>query len=343
MSVSPLVSVVMPVYNGQRFLSQAIDSILVQTFTNFELIAVDDGSTDDTAKILDAFRGRDSRIVVHRQAKNSGIVAALNQGCRMARGELIARMDADDVSLPHRLSRQVAYLTANPGVGLVGASVRIMDAEGNLGRLKSYPVTPAAVAWSMLFYNSVAHPVVMFRRSMLEQAGFYPDGYPSAEDYALFARLARSTAIDNLPDVLLHYRAWSSNSTSRGWEKQEASATRIVCECVQAWSNITLSPDQAKLLRGLSRNDYPRSRSELRMLGDLLPRLFRDFACQRSSLNLSAARRDAAVRLWLLAAIAVRRAPELSATLAYRGTRMSPVSPWLFASKVARHLMTRDA
>src|SRR5262245_39958720 len=116
---APLVSVVMPAYNGERFVVEAVRSILAQTFRDFELIVVDDGSTDRTAELVAAEQSRDPRVVVHRQPSNQGFRIALNAGCALARGELIARMDADDVSLPERFERQVAFLRAHPEVGVV--------------------------------------------------------------------------------------------------------------------------------------------------------------------------------------------------------------------------------
>src|SRR5687768_9583402 len=158
-----LVSVVMPVYNGERFLRDAVDSILLQTYRNFELIVVDDGSSDRTADILDAYEMQDSRVRVHRHERNAGIVAARNQGCRMARGGFIAVMDADDISLPHRLEIQFNYLRSHPEIAAVGGWVRRIDQNGLPGEVQHYPLEPAILAWSMLFFNSVAHPVVMFR------------------------------------------------------------------------------------------------------------------------------------------------------------------------------------
>src|SRR5947208_11205951 len=152
----PLVSVVMPVYNGERFVVEAVRSILAQTFRDFECIVVDDGSTDRTPELLAIEQTGDPRLVVHRQPSNMGFRMALNTGCALARGEFIARMDADDVSLPTRLERQVAFLRANPRVGAVGSAIQVIDDRGVRSRIKSYPLGSGLAAWSMLFFNSLA-------------------------------------------------------------------------------------------------------------------------------------------------------------------------------------------
>jgi len=181
---APLVSAVMPVYNGERFVVEAVRSILAQTFGDFECVVVDDGSTDGTAKLLEAEQARDSRLVVHRQPSNLGFRAALNTGCALARGELIARMDADDISEPTRFEQQVAFLRAHPEVGVVGSAMQVIDDHGVRGRVKSYPAGGGLAAWSMLFFNSLGHPSVMMRRALLE-AAFHYGGADGALDHGL--------------------------------------------------------------------------------------------------------------------------------------------------------------
>src|SRR5262249_44526169 len=173
---APLVSVVMPVYNGERFVVEAVRSILAQTFRDFECLVVDDGSTDRTPELLAAEQARDPRLVVHRQPANLGFREALTTGCALARGELIARMDADDISLPTRLERQVAFLQTHPKVGVVGSAVQFLDDRGAPGAIKLNPLGSGLAAWSMVFFNSLVHPSVTLRRAALEAAGGYPAG-----------------------------------------------------------------------------------------------------------------------------------------------------------------------
>lgn len=205
------VSVVMPVFNGQAHLETALDSILAQAAPSFELIAVDDGSTDQTASILDRRSRRDSRLRVIRQP-HSGIVAALNRGVAAARGRYIARMDADDVSLPGRLGLQAGYLDSHPAIGLVASRVAYLgDSERNRGLSvfvdwTNALTTPDDIALSRFIESPFVHPSVMFRRELTARFGAYRDGdFP--EDYELWLRwLERGVRMAKLDQTLLEWR-----------------------------------------------------------------------------------------------------------------------------------------
>ena len=127
---TPLISVIMPVFNGENFLQDAVGSILGQTFTDFELIAIDDGSTDNSTALLESFRLNDRRVIIQRHTENQGVTAALNTGLALARGKYIARMDADDISLPVRFEKQVAFMETHPEIDILGSAVRLMDERG---------------------------------------------------------------------------------------------------------------------------------------------------------------------------------------------------------------------
>lgn len=209
-----LISVIMPAYNASRFVREAIESILAQDDTCFELIVVDDCSTDNTASICSEYAQRDSRVSLLRTHVNSGISGALNVGLAAARGVLIARMDADDISLPSRLSRQRAHLQANPSIGVCGMGIEIMDADGrSLGR----PSTAIGVdlierlaAWC----SPLAHPTWMFRREVVDVIGGYRDVAP-AEDYDFLLRvLASGWKLSNIADLGLRYRVSASSTAS---------------------------------------------------------------------------------------------------------------------------------
>ena len=254
----PRVSVVMPIFNEGLLAGESIESVLSQTFTDFEFIIVDDGSTDGTPEILATCAARDARVRVRRLPRNVSFREALNEGCRLARGEFIARLDGDDVCLPNRLAYQVAYLDAHPEVGVVGSAVQLVDKDGVRGRVKRFPDEPSLVAWSMFFFNSVAHPAVMMRREMLDRVGFYPSECAGGtEDYALFTALSRITRLANLSDVLLLHRTWSEIMTHPSWEAQERDACRIASETATACCGVQIPRDHASLLRGLSRDPVP--------------------------------------------------------------------------------------
>lgn len=208
-SATPKVTVLMPVYNAAPFLRAAVDSILGQTFGDFELLAIDDGSTDASHAILESYR--DPRVRLVTNERNLGIVATLNRGLELANGQYVARMDADDLSRPDRLARQVAYLEAHPEVGVCGGWCR------QFGTVRAatirYPERHEAIMANLLFGNALAHPTVMMRRMILAQQGFHYENFRHAEDYELWLRLSRVTQLHNLQVVLLDYRVSGSSLT----------------------------------------------------------------------------------------------------------------------------------
>ncbi|MHC4947619.1 MAG: glycosyltransferase family 2 protein [Planctomycetota bacterium] len=197
----------MPLHNGERFLDEAIDSILAQTWQDFEFIIVDDGSTDRTPAILESAADRDPRIVVQRHA-NRGIVAALNDGLAASRGVYVARMDADDVARADRLAVQVDYLERHPACGLVGSRVVVIDDAGRRLRVMGEAMDHAGLVDAMLANAGqvIYHPVVMFRRALVDGIGGYRHEYPFLEDLDLFLRVAEVAEVTNLEAPLLRYR-----------------------------------------------------------------------------------------------------------------------------------------
>lgn len=206
MDKNPRVSVLMPVYNGERYLREAIESILNQTYTDFEFIIIDDGSTDNTWQILQSYAANEPRIVLVRNETNIGLAGSLNKGLGLARGEYIARMDADDVSLPERLASQVAFLDEHPKVGVVGSSVQLIDADGSPTRIVRQPTMHGLILWFLCFHTAFAHPTVVFRKAVVEGVGGYDDAIVANEDRDLWQRLSSVTRLANLPDVYLLYR-----------------------------------------------------------------------------------------------------------------------------------------
>lgn len=200
----PVISVVMPLFNGGRFLASAMESVLTQSQGPLELLVLDDGSTDDSAGIARSFG--DPRIRLLRNATNQGVVRTRNRGIREARGEFIAFLDCDDIALPDRLETQLSFLRDNPGLILVGSWIALMDEQGELtGEFSRYATGPQALASAMLFDNCFAQSAVMVRREALLKEG-YREEYPCAEDYDLFARLTLAGKGANIPRVLTLYR-----------------------------------------------------------------------------------------------------------------------------------------
>jgi GT2 family glycosyltransferase len=210
---APAVSVVMPVRNGARFLAAALDSVLGQTGVEFEVICIDDGSADGTWPILAQFADRFRNLRICR-GEGSGISDALNQGLRLARGSLIARMDADDICRPGRLATQARWLDLHPSLGALGTQALLIDeADRACGKYR-VPVGCRRVHNALATSSPIIHPTVMMRRDLVLAVGGYRRLFDGAEDYDLWLRLARRARIDNLPNAFLYYRRHTRQQTS---------------------------------------------------------------------------------------------------------------------------------
>ena len=212
----PAISVIMSVYNGEAHLAEAVESVLSQTFRDFELVILDDGSTDRSLEIVRGYAAKDSRVrLITRE--NRGLIASLNQLIGEARAPLLARMDADDRCHPERLARQHAFLAAHPACGVVGSWAHRMGGDGTVwpGYVYKFPVTPAEVRAAIGYESILAHPTVMYRRDVVRQAGGYHSAFKHAEDFDLWLRMADITEISNIPEPLLTYRTHADQITSR--------------------------------------------------------------------------------------------------------------------------------
>ena len=196
--MKPCVSVLMSVYNGEQYLASAVESILNQTFADYEFIIIDDGSSDATWNILQEYTREDGRIVLHRNHKNMGLAKSLNHGLLMAKGEYIARQDADDVSLPSRFSLQIRYMERHPEIDILGTGYYQIDEEGKYLSKVILPEDDFNIHWIMLFNNAFCHTSVVLRHNHLEPLS-YDDELMVAQDYELWSRLTQSTQAANLP------------------------------------------------------------------------------------------------------------------------------------------------
>jgi len=188
---TPQVSVLLPVFNGDRFLAAAIESVLSQKFADLELVIIDDGSTDGTADVIDSYRG-DARVRSFPLPKNVGLVASLNFGLKQCRGPLIARLDADDTCQPTRLERQVAAFSRDDKLVLHATAYDRVDPDGKLLRVGQPPLTHASLVGAMLSGNRLSHSTIMFRRSAVRLAGGYRSEWFPVEDYDLWLRLCEA-------------------------------------------------------------------------------------------------------------------------------------------------------
>ena len=225
MNTAPLVSVLMPVYNAEKYVAEAIESILNQTYTNFEFLIFNDGSTDASAAIINRYH--DNRIRLINAPENTGYVPHLNAGIDLAKGKYIARMDADDISIGTRLEKQVAFMEANPEVGLVGTAINTFDANGPV--FTWFPEqTHEAVKCYMLFDTCFAHPSVMLRKEILLQHQLrYDATYMPAEDYKLWTDLVLITQAANLKEPLLNYRESVTQISQQKSHLQVGNANRV--------------------------------------------------------------------------------------------------------------------
>lgn len=231
----PSVSILMPVYNAEPYLSEAIQSMLNQTYADFELIILDDCSTDRSAEVVHTYT--DVRIVYHRNEVNCGLANNLNTGLKLAKGKYIARMDGDDISLPHRLQTQVDFLESHPDIDLCSCAMQMFGADNQLWIRDR---DPEQVKISMMFYSAVLHASSVFRRDVFEQNNLYynQETFP-AEDYDLWARAAFFCRMVNLPDVMYLYRMHRTQVTStdpRSAEKCREIQIRYLSEALPVLS-----------------------------------------------------------------------------------------------------------
>ena len=238
----PLVSVLMPVFNGASFLREAIESVLNQSFERFEFIIIDDGSTDSSCDIISQFE--DDRIRFVPQKSNKGIISTLNLGLTLAKGKYLARMDADDISLPTRLEQQVEFLESNLGVGCLGTNFQFLDSPADTSWIQYYSAEDTKI--SLLFGCGLCHPTVMLRTSELRSHRLtYPAAYPHAEDYGFWVKVSDCTRIANLPQVLLSYRQ----------HDRQVSKTKNVIQCrsiaeihKQQFQRLGICPNKADMM-----------------------------------------------------------------------------------------------
>ena len=215
----PAVSVVMPVFNSGDTLAAAIESIRAQAFINWELLVLDDGSSDQSLEIAESAASVDDR-VKSIPLNHSGLINTLNHGLELAAAELVARMDADDISLPLRLEKQVAFLRDYPQVAVVGGAAELFHNHGEIQQLIRHPTEPSDVAAAMEKNSSLVHPSVMIRREVVLSLGGYRKPFLAAEDYDLWLRIMGGYQIANLPDVILRYRIGGSQESVLQAEQQ---------------------------------------------------------------------------------------------------------------------------
>lgn len=224
---TPRVSVLMSAYNSEKYIAEAIESILNQTFTDFEFIIINDGSTDNTAKIISDYAKSDKRIKFIDNKKNAGLIAALNQGLDFCRGEYIARMDSDDISLPERFAKQVKYMDQHPECGALSTWANKFGPNITKDKILTYIPTVKLLDF-LVYGDKVLNPGSMVRRSVLVDNNIkYNPEYKYAEDYAFWIEVVKHAEIHNLQEILLKYRWHDGNVSVTHRQTQLECAERI--------------------------------------------------------------------------------------------------------------------
>ncbi|MGC4031251.1 MAG: glycosyltransferase [Tepidisphaeraceae bacterium] len=228
----PRVSILMAVYNGRDYLPATMASMLEQTFTDFEFVIIDDGSTDGVTDLLRDYAAKDSRIKLTSRP-NKGLTPTLNEGLRLCTAPLVARMDSDDLARPDRLAKQVAFMDAHPEVALLGGGYELIDQHGRLLTTLTPPTDNAALQQQCLDGTTpICHPLAMFRRDAALQVGGYDESYAVAQDLDLWLRLGEVGELACLPDVILQYRMHEKSVSERKQAQQVANMKRT---CETAW------------------------------------------------------------------------------------------------------------
>ncbi len=219
-----LVSVVLPVYNGEKYLAESLDSLLAQTYQNWELVIINDGSTDGTENLISKYQ--DKRIRYLPNDGNKGIIFSLNRGLRESNGVYIARLDADDIALPHRLEKQVGFLSENPDYALCGSYFQTIDSNGRFLKNVRFPANNRDAQSYLLLHNCFCHSAIMMRTSIAKELK-YDEKFQVCEDYDLWYRISRTGKILNLPEFTTLYRVHDNNMSTRKSEIMFAHVNKI--------------------------------------------------------------------------------------------------------------------
>ena len=268
MPESPIISVILPIFNGEKYLHEAIDSILCQTFDNFELIVINDGSSDGTQEIIEEYARLDSRVVLVSR-ENKGLVASLNEGIGKARGSWIARMDQDDIAHPERFEKQLEALSKT-GADLCGSWVQPFGA--NQKYIHKHAISNDAIKYELLFGCAFAHPSVIVRKVLINSLRYDPD-WEKAEDYELWVRAAiAGWKMANVPEVLLSYRQHNSQMSSASSIDQQVLSQKVrKIYWEYLGKNIQLNSNEINAVLGL--RESPLSKPDMNMVDSVFIRL----------------------------------------------------------------------
>ena len=319
----------MAVYNGERFLSEAIDSVLNQTYSHFEFIIVDDGSTDTTPQILADYAQQDARIRVVTQ-ENAGPGAARNVALSSARGVYIAIVDADDVCLASRFEKQMDFLQAHPEVGLLTTSIYITDENLRPYEAKVPPSGSSLLKWQLFFYTALYQPPCMMRKNIAEEVGFYRGEFSPCEDFDLFNRMKFLTQYAAIPEPLYYYRQWGGNISAEKIHLLEDIMARSIKDFLTDMLGRPIEQQEAAAFQALSAHTTgsarPTKLDDMRQTAALLMEVYSEF-CQREQPSDDEAREirlDVALKMMLLGTLAVRQSPGAASGFIWQAIKLDP-------------------
>jgi len=273
-TLKPLVSIVMPVYNCEKYLDKSIKSILNQTFRNFEFIIINDGSTDKTGNILEKYEKADSRIHIYN-SEHQGVSLSLNKGCGLAQGKYIARMDADDISLPERIAKEVEYMEAHPEIGILGTGEEQIDEGGSLIRKRHFPVLPGFIKWSVMFGGwCLSHPTVMMRQAAIKELNFYNKEVLSGQDYELWSRAIFATKISNIQCILIQRRIWSENFSYKDYRANTQTVIDAMHLAIRRLLGREISEEITVGILQLQREIPPKSSQYIKSISSVVQQMY---------------------------------------------------------------------
>jgi len=267
---APLVTVLMPVYNGESYLCEAIESILQQSFTNFEFLILNDGSSDRSEEIIRSYT--DSRIRLINNATNMKLIATLNRGLDLAQGKYIVRMDADDISLPQRIERQVEWLEKNPEYGLVGSWFEDFNGTDTIRTIK-YSSDDTHIRIRHLYQTHIAHPTAVLRKSVIDEHNlrFDPD-FVHGEDYAFWVQMSAYCKLSNYPEMLVRKRDHPRNISNKYAQTQQDTCAKVKQKQFEKMG-LSISREEIELYTRFANPDWSFSKDEMEMMHILLEKM----------------------------------------------------------------------
>jgi len=272
----PKISVIMPVFNCEKYLDESINSILNQTYRDFEFFIINDGSTDNSEKIIKNYQKKDDRINLLTQ-NNQGVTKSLNKGIRNCRGKYVARMDADDICAPKRFELQLEYLEKYPNTDIVGCMVSLISEKGKVIRsLDDLPLEDYQIKWNLIFGTPLIHPTLMIRRRVFEDIGHYDQSLNVAQDIEFWRRLSHHIKFYNIPQRLFDLRIHKESTSSLFRNEQESIRNKSLVQYVNTITGMNYKISDIHLLIKLLKNGI-NTFSQFRFLTDILNHLRRAF------------------------------------------------------------------